>query len=53
MKVPPSVVDLSKLEEGLPAITPAFGAALVEACAVCFTDQGHQSGVVIEIKGDF
>lgn len=47
------VLDLSKLSEGLPAITPSFGAALAEACAVCLRDQGHQSGVILSVQGDF
>ena len=53
MKSPSPIIDLLNLEKGLPAITPAFGAALAEACAVCLTDQGHQSGAAIKIKGDF
>lgn len=44
---------ITKLEQGLPAITPAFGAALAEACAVCLTDQGHAPGVEFKVKGDF
>ncbi|HBE20697.1 MAG TPA: hypothetical protein DEG17_02235 [Cyanobacteria bacterium UBA11149] len=44
---------IAKLEQGLPAITPAFGAALAEACAVCLNDQGHTPGVEITVKGDF
>ncbi len=36
---------ITKLEQGLPAITPAFGAALAEACAVCLADLGHAQGV--------
>ncbi|MEL7223302.1 MAG: hypothetical protein AAF810_20110 [Cyanobacteria bacterium P01_D01_bin.36] len=46
-------IDLSTLRQGLPAITPAFGAALAEACAICLTDQGHSSGTAITVKGDF
>lgn len=44
---------ITKLKQGLPAITPAFGAALAEACAVCLTDQGHTQGVEFKVKGDF
>lgn len=46
-------LNLAKLGEGLPAITPAFGAALAEACAVCLNDRGHSNGVEIKINGDF
>lgn len=49
----PITIDLATLERGLPAITPAFGAALVEACAICLTEQGHQLGVTITVNGDF
>ncbi|GAB4185780.1 MAG: hypothetical protein Fur006_24580 [Coleofasciculaceae cyanobacterium] len=44
---------ITKLEQGLPAITPAFGATLAEACAVCLTDQGHAPGVELKVNGDF
>ena len=44
---------ITKLEQGLPAITPAFGAALAEACAVCLTDQGHTQGVELKVNGEF
>jgi hypothetical protein len=44
---------ITQLEQGLPAITPAFGAALAEACAVCLTDQGHTPGVELKVNGDF
>jgi hypothetical protein len=50
---PYPVLDLSELQQGLPAITPAFGAALCEACAICFIDQGHRSGVALSIEGGF
>ncbi len=44
---------LAKLGEGLPAITPSFGAALAEACAICLEEQGHSQGVEITVNGDF
>ena len=47
------VLDLSGLQQGLPAITPAFGAALAEAGAICLSEQGHQPGVILEIDGGF
>jgi hypothetical protein len=44
---------LTDLSQGLPAITPSFGAALAEACAVCLAEQGHSQGVEITVSGDF
>ena len=41
------------LNEGLRAITPAFGAVLAEACAICFSDQGHPMGVELKVQGSF
>jgi hypothetical protein len=49
----PQELVLTKLGEGLPAITPSFGAALAEACAVCLEDQGHLQGVKLTVNGDF
>jgi len=46
-------IALAKLGEGLPAITPSFGAALAEACAICLEEQGHSQGVEISVDGDF
>ncbi len=46
-----SRLDLSELQHGLPAITPAFGAALAEAAAVCLNDQQHQPGTELEVVG--
>jgi len=45
-------LDLGELQNGLPAITPAFGAALAEACAICLTDQNHQPGVELQVVGE-
>jgi hypothetical protein len=45
-------LNLANLQHGLPAITPAYGAVLAEAAAVCLTDQGHTSGTQLEITGD-
>ena len=46
-------LDLCKLQKGLPAITPSFGAALAEACTICLEDQGHHSGIALTVQGDF
>ncbi|MEL6161644.1 MAG: hypothetical protein AAFR18_20730 [Cyanobacteria bacterium J06627_32] len=50
---PYPVLNLSELRRGLPAITPSFGAALAEACAICLTEQRHQPVIELEIEGDF
>ncbi|MBE9061231.1 hypothetical protein [cf. Phormidesmis sp. LEGE 11477] len=47
-----SILDFASLKQGLPAITPAFGAALAESVAVCLDEQGHQSGVSLKLLGD-
>ncbi|MBT9141655.1 MAG: hypothetical protein DDT32_00141 [Syntrophomonadaceae bacterium] len=44
---------LSELNKGLPSITPAFGATLAEAAAVCFEDQNHTCGAQLEVRGTF
>lgn len=46
-------LNLPDLAHGLPAITPAFGAALAEAGAVCLTGQGHTQGAQLQITGDW
>ncbi|ALF54589.1 hypothetical protein ACX27_19875 [Nostoc piscinale CENA21] len=52
MNFKPKELIITKLEQGLPAITPAFGAALAEACAVCLNDQGNIQGVELQVQGD-
>ena len=47
------LLDLQRLNQGLPAITPAFGAAIAEAGAICLTDEAHEPGVILEVEGDF
>ncbi|MDB9307838.1 hypothetical protein PN471_04095 [Aphanizomenon sp. CS-733/32] len=44
---------ITKLEQGLPAITPAFGATLAEACAVCLNNQGYIQGIELTVQGEF
>jgi hypothetical protein len=50
---PSRVLQLSKLAQGLPGVSPAAGAALMEAALVCLTSQEHQSGVELTVGGDF
>ena len=45
-------LNLADLQKRLPAITPAFGAALAEACAVCLTEQAHEQGIELQVEGD-
>jgi hypothetical protein len=45
-------LDLTTLQSGLPAITPAYGSSLAEAAAVCLDDQGHSSGSILEVIGE-
>lgn len=52
MNLNPKELIITKLAQGLPAITPAFGVALAEACAVCLNDQGHMQGVQLQVQGD-
>jgi hypothetical protein len=47
------IVDLDKLEEGMPGISPKVGAFLAEAATVCFTAENHSSGVIMHVDGDF
>ena len=46
-------LDLDKLADGMPGISPKFGSALSEAATVCFEEQRHYSGVAMQIDGDF
>ncbi|MEM6404312.1 MAG: hypothetical protein AAF757_29500 [Cyanobacteria bacterium P01_D01_bin.116] len=49
----PRKLVINDLALGLPAITPSFGAALAEACAVCLEEQKHSQGIEITVDGDF
>jgi hypothetical protein len=43
--------DLSELDDGMPAVTPAFGKACAEAAAVCLEHNKHNPGVTFAISG--
>jgi hypothetical protein len=45
-------ISLDRLKVGLPAISPAFGAFLAEAAAVCLHHSQHPATVRWEILGD-
>jgi hypothetical protein len=44
---------LSSLAEGMPGLTPAYGAVLAEAASVCLEDQGHGPSTGLKVDGDF
>jgi len=46
-----SQLDLNKLCNGMPGITPEIGATLAQAASVCFGDQQHSLGVEMVVGG--
>lgn len=44
-------LDLNRLRNGTPGITPDFGGCLCEAASVCLEDRSHTSGVSISVDG--
>jgi hypothetical protein len=44
-------IQLSELSAGNPALTPATGSSLEEACIICLDDQHHTPGVEMEVSG--
>jgi hypothetical protein len=44
---------LSRLNNGLPGIHPKVGAVHAQACLVCFYEQNHSPGVILEVDGSF
>jgi len=46
-------IHLNKLKEGLPVISKSRGANMAEAIAFCLIMQGFESGVTLNITGDF
>ncbi len=46
-----SALELSKLKAGLPGITPSLGEVLFETCLVCLDNQGHKSGINMQVRG--
>jgi hypothetical protein len=43
---------LDDLRNGMPGISPNFGASLVESAVVCLEDQQHSSGVIMRVDGN-
>ncbi len=48
-----STIALSRLRRNVPALTEPLGGSLIEACMICFEDQGHASGVALAVTGDY
>ena len=46
-------LQLTRLAEGFPCITPAFGTSLAEAACVCLDDRAHPRPVDMRIDGSF
>ena len=46
-------INLDQLREGQPGISPDIAGFLVEAAVFCLVENGHQSGVVLEVEGHF
>jgi hypothetical protein len=44
-------IDLTTLQQGFPALTPAAGLQLAEAAAVCLEERGHANEVVLSLCG--
>ena len=49
----PNEISLASLAKGLGNLTPACGALMAEAAAVCLDDQGHGLSMPLSIDGDF
>jgi hypothetical protein len=49
----PNEISLASLAKGQGNLTPACGAMMAEAAAVCLEDQGHGLSVSLSIEGDF
>lgn len=47
------MLNLCDLQQGFPAITPAFGQHLAEAAAVCLEAQGHKQGQTLSVCGEY
>ena len=45
-------IDLESLALGVPGISPARGAGMVEAATVCMEKESHVSGVTMTVDGD-
>jgi len=46
------ILDLERIRDGFPGITPRVGEYQLESCVVCLERQNHQSGVRLKLSGD-
>ena len=46
-------LNVSRLAEGMPGISPPYGQSMAEAAAVCLHDQGHRPGVEMPVTGSY
>ncbi len=46
-------LDLVRLHEGYPSLTPASGARLGYVAAICLEERRHRRGVMMEVSGSF
>jgi len=45
-------LDLERIRDGFPGVTPRVGEYQLESCVVCLERQSHQSGVRLKLSGD-
>jgi len=46
-------LDLERIRDGFPGITPTYGKMLLEACLVCLEKQNHKPGTILSVYGDW
>ena len=46
-------LDLERIRDGFPGITPTFGETLLEACLVCLEKLDHKPGTTLSVFGDW
>jgi len=46
-------LDLERIRDGFPGITPTLGGVLLEACLVCLEKQNHEPGTILHVYGDW
>ena len=52
MKNEMETLNLERIRDGFPGITPRVGEYQLESCVVCLERQNHQSGVQLKLSGD-
>ena len=46
-------LNLERIRDGFPGITPTVGGMLLEACLVCLEKQCHTPGAILHVYGDW